>query len=127
MPSRVRFMKRLFFRLLLPASLLLAPLLVWIGFPVVPVFVGEGSARTTVTDETFADDAEWEARTEESRPASQARLRVGRRVDKASRVDRAAEQPWLQRFELVVDVRRIKPKRLFAPPYVHPRIVRLLS
>jgi hypothetical protein len=26
-----------------------------------------------------------------------------------------------------VDVRRVKPKRLFAPPYLRPRVVRLLN
>jgi hypothetical protein len=128
MPIRVRFIKRLFFRLLLTASLLIAPILVWVGFPFVPVFVEEGSARTAVTDETFSEDAEWEARAEAARPASQARLRVGRRVGKVLQFDeRAAGQPLPHRFKLVVDIRRIKPRRLLAPPYLRPRVVRLLS
>lgn len=128
MPIRVRFIKRLFLRLLLTASLLIAPLLVWVGFPFLPVFVEEGSARTVATEEALGDDAEWEARTDEARPASQARLRVGRRVGKVSQVaEQAAEQPLPHRFRLVVDIRRIKPKRLFAPPYLRPRVVRLLS
>lgn len=128
MPIRVRFMKRLFFRLLLTALLLIAPLLVWMQFPLVPVFGEEGSARATATEETFADDAEWQARAEEARLASQARLRLGRRLSKALHTAKqAAEQPLPDRFTLVVDVRRIKPKRLFAPPYLRPRVVRLLS
>lgn len=128
MPIRVRFIKRLFLRLLLTASLLIAPLLVWVGFPFLPVLVEEGSARTAATEETFGDDAEWEARVDEARLASQARSRLGRRVGEALPVaERAAEPPLPDRFQLVVDVRRIKPKRLFAPPYLRPRVVRLLS
>lgn len=127
MPIRVRFMKRLLFRLLLTASLILAPLLVWSGFPLLRVFVDEGSTSMQATDEGLGDDAEWEACQEEARPASQARFRVGRRLGKASAVVERVERPRPNRFVLVVDVRRIKPKRLFAPPYLPPRVVRLLS
>lgn len=124
---RAGFTKRLLFRLLLTALLFVTPLLTWVRFPVLWVFADEGSTRTEATDETFADDAEWDGRNEEARPASRARLRLNRRsIEAPQEVEHAA--PWLpDRFLLVVDVRRIKPKRLFAPPYLRPRVVRLLS
>lgn len=128
MPKRVRTLKRLLFRLLLAASLLLAPLLFWAGLPVLHDFVDEGSSSTEVRAEAFVDDTEWEARLDDARPSSQAALRSGRFGGKFRRFsERAPEHPEAIRFTLVVDVRRIKPKRLFAPPYLRPRVVRLLS
>ncbi len=128
MPRRVRTIKRLLFRLLLAASLLFAPLLFWAGLPWLHGLVDEGSTRTEARAEAFVDDAEWETRLDEARLASQARLRGGRFGGQARRVsERVAEQSRAIRFTLVVDVRRVKPKRLFAPPYLRPRVVRLLS
>jgi len=127
MPIRVRFMKRLLFRLLLTASLIIAPLLVWAGLPLLHVFVDEGSTSMEATEEGLGDDAEWEACPEEARLASQARFREGRRLGKALEVVERIESPRPIRFVLVLDVGGFKPKRLFVPPYWGPRVGRLLS
>jgi len=128
MPRRVRFMKRLLFRLLLTASLLAAPLLIWARMPLLHfVFAGE-SDRTEATDESIADDAEWEACLQEARANSGPRAGVRRQVRNPWQIHGRNAQ-WFRssRFALVVDVRRIKPRRLLAPPYLRPRVVRLLS
>jgi hypothetical protein len=128
MPRRVRTIKRLLSRLLLAALLLFAPLLFWAGLPLLQGLGDDGSTQTEATPEAIADDAEWEACPEETRLASQSRFRARRSSGKSCRVsDRLTEQTQRNRFALVVDVRRIKPKRLFAPPYLRPRVVRLLS
>lgn len=127
MPRRLRWMKRLLFRLLLTASLLVAPLLIWARMPLLH-FVSSGeSERTEITDESIADDAEWEACLEEARANTASRTRARRQHVYPWQFGRCAE--WLResRFALVVDIRRIKPKRLLAPPYLRPRVVRLLS
>lgn len=126
MPRRVRTIKRLLFRLLVAASLLIAPLLFWGGLPLLHGLVDDAPTRTEARAEAFADDAD--GCPEDARPASQSRLRAGRLGGKHRRVsDRLMEQARGIRFALVVDVRRVKPKRLFAPPYLRPRVVRLLS
>jgi hypothetical protein len=128
MPIRVRVLKKLLYRLLLTASLLIAPVFFWVRMPLLNFVFEDASSRTEATDESCADDAEWEACSEETRIGSQARLRVRRRAGRVEHVaERRAEVPQPARFALVVDVRRVKPKRLFAPPYLAPRVVRLLS
>ncbi len=128
MPKRVRIIKRLLFRLLAAASLLIAPLLFWGGLPLLHGFVSETSTQTELSAQAFVDDAEWDGCPEETRPASQARLRAGRLGGQARRVSaQMTEQARVIRFALVVDVRRVKPKRLLAPPYLRPRVLRLLS
>lgn len=128
MPIRIRFLKRLLYRLLLTASLFIAPVFLWARMPLANFVFEDTSSRTAATDESFADDAEWEACSEEMRLGSQARLRARRRAGGVEHVlGRSREASLLARFALVVDVRRIKPKRVFAPPYLRPRVVRLLS
>lgn len=127
MSRRLRLMKRLLFRLLLTASLLVAPLLIWARMPLLHfVFSGEAE-RTEATDESIADDAEWEACLEEARINAASRTRIRRQNPQPWHVGRSAEWIRESRFALVVDIRRIKPKRLLAPPYLRPRVVRLLS
>lgn len=127
MPRRLRWLKRLLFRLLLTASLLVAPLLIWARMPLLHfVFAGE-SDRTEATDESIADDAEWEACLEQARTNSASRSRVRGKNGLPWQIERNAEWIRESRFALVVDVRRVKPRRLFAPPYLRPRVVRLLS
>ena len=110
------------------ASLLIAPLLFWGGLPLLHGIVDDAPTRTEARAEAFADDAEWDGCPEDARPASQSRFRANRLGGKHRRVsDRLTEQARVIRFALVVDVRRVKPKRLFAPPYLRPRVVRLLS
>lgn len=131
MPYRIRVLKRLLFRLLLTASLLIAPLFVWMGLPILPLAFDGGQNTTEATDESFADDAEWEACLEQTRLATQRRQLRKLRDGRAKRVERVkeyllgSEKPM--RFSLVTDVRRVKPKRLLAPPYLRPRLMRLLS
>lgn len=128
MSHRIRVLKRLLFQLLLTASLLIAPLFAWVRLPILPIVLGGGQGTSQETDESFVDDAEWEVCLEQARLATQTRVRSKRRLGRAERV----AEPDLDfvrglRFALVVDVRRIKPRRLFAPPYLSPRVVRLLS
>lgn len=128
MPIRIRTLKRLLYRLLLTASLFIAPVFLWARMPLANFVFEDASSRTAESDESFSDDAEWEACSEEMRLGSQARLRARRRAGWVEHVmERSREASLLARFALVVDVRRIKPKRLFAPPYLAPRVVRLLS
>jgi hypothetical protein len=128
MLRRVRFMKRLLFRVLLTASLLIAPLLGWVRMPLSHADFEQRSERTEATGESFVDDAEWEAWVEEARANSGTRARARQKANHSwQEFDSGAN--WIRgaRFAFVVDVRRIKPKRLFAPPYLRPRVVRLLS
>ncbi|HRI63061.1 MAG TPA: hypothetical protein PK156_02455 [Polyangium sp.] len=128
MPSRVRFLKRLLYRLLLTTLLFVAPAFLWARVPIWSFVFEDSSSRTAETDESFGDDAEWEECSEDIRLGSHARLRVRRSTNHDEQAQlRSFEVSLRSRFSLVVDVRRIKPKRLFAPPYVHPRFVRLLS
>jgi hypothetical protein len=129
MSIRTSVLKRLLFRLLLAVSLLAFPILVWAQFSQLAVVLSEaGSARTEAGTEAFSDDAEFETLTEQAGPASRTRSRAGRGVRKAVLASERAEV-WQtpSRVTLVIDVRRVKPKRLFAPPYLRPRVVRLLS
>lgn len=124
----IRVLRRLLFQLLLTASLLISPLFVWVGLPILPIAFDGGQNTTEASDESFADDAEWEACFEQARLATQRRLhqkRGGRRVKCV--VDEYLDSEEPMRFALVVDVRRVKPRRLLAPPYLSPRVVRLLS
>lgn len=128
MPHRIRVLRRLLFQLLLTASLLIAPLFTWVGLPILPIAFDGGQNTTEASDESFADDAEWEACLEQTRLATQRRLHQKRGVRRAERVAEEyldSEKPM--RFALVVDVRRVKPRRVLAPPYLRPRVVRLLS
>lgn len=128
MPHRIRVLRRLLFQLLLTASLLVAPLFVWMGLPILPIAFDGGQNTTEVSDESFADDAEWEACLEQTRLATQRRLYLKRGFRRAECVAEKypdSEKPG--RFALVVDVRRVKPRRVLAPPYLRPRVVRLLS
>lgn len=128
MSHRIRVLKRLLFQLLLTASLLIAPLFAWVRLPILPIVLGGGEGTSQATDESFVDDAEWEACLEQTRLATQARMNKRRRVVRAERVAEVdVDFARGSRFALVVDVRRVKPRRLFAPPYLSPRVVRLLS
>jgi hypothetical protein len=126
---RTSLLKRLLFRLLLAVSLLAFPILVWAQFSQLAVVLSEaGSARTEARTEAFIDDVELETLAEDARLAARSRLRAGRRERQAADAsDRAEAGQTALRLSLVADFRRVKPKRLFEPPYLRPRVVRLLS
>lgn len=128
MSRRARVLKKLLFGLLLTASLLLAPLLIWAGSPLLQFVFASERDPSSQAEESFEDDIEAEAYLEQARTKARARLRAHRvkrvatqKIETVSRTRRDA------RFAIVVDVRRVKPQRLFAPPYLRPRVVRLLS
>jgi hypothetical protein len=129
MSIRTRVLKRLLFRLLLAVSLLAIPMLVWAQFSQLAIVLAEaGSARTEARTEAFIDDAELETLAEDANTASRTRSRAGRGVRKTADANERAEvRQAALRWSLVVDFRRVKPKRLFEPPYLRPRVVRLLS
>lgn len=128
MSRRARLLKKLLFGLLLTASLLLAPLLMWACSPLLQfVFVGDRD-QTSFAEDSFEDDIEAEAYLEQARTKARARSRTQRvKHVAAQKIQTVSRTLRDSRFAIVVDVRPIKPQRLFAPPYLRPRVVRLLS
>ena len=126
MSNRARALRRLLFRVL-PAALLLVSSLVWARLAFSPFLPG---AESTIeaSAESFVDDPEVERLAEVARPAARTRMCVRRRVRATSNVDaRAVVRVRPSRLALVVDFRPIKPKHSTDPPYLQPRVVRLLN
>jgi len=127
MSNRARALRRLLFRVL-PAALLLVSSLVWARLAFSPFLHGAESTRIEASAESFVDDPEVERLAEVARPAARTRMCVRRRVRATSNVDaRAVVRVRPSRLALVVDFRPIKPKHSTDPPYLQPRVVRLLN
>ncbi|MBK9259963.1 MAG: hypothetical protein IPM54_09025 [Polyangiaceae bacterium] len=115
---------------MLAALLLVVPFFAWarLSLFAFPGDVGSTSTDVTTQVQGLTEEAEWESAREVARPAPRTRLRDGRRLCVPSNADeRRAAEIRHSRFKLVVDVRRVKPKRQHDPPYLRPRVVRLLS